>query len=172
MFGVVWDYYNSKLKGKQYKQNISPKSHKTEIKFIAKGPVALGDKNLVSSAEFQEKFGLTNFCSKIFVKRGRTGNWQSHLLCLKRQSNCLPFSNQISNIHFRDAHQFSSSFNYVSYRFLFCAAAAEASAIEQVSLGEIDLELCCTFIIYDLAWKNLGAVKVKWTPSLFLFICQ
>ena len=28
------------------------------------------------------------------------------------------------------------------------------------------------FFIYDLAWKNLGTVIVKWTPSLFLFICQ
>ena len=35
MFGVVWDYYNSKLKGKQYKQNISPKSYKPEIKILA-----------------------------------------------------------------------------------------------------------------------------------------
>ena len=26
--------------------------------------------------------------------------------------------------------------------------------------------------VYDLAWKHLGAVIVKWTPSLFLFICQ
>ena len=34
-FGVVWDYYNSKLKGKQYKQNISTKSYKTEIKILA-----------------------------------------------------------------------------------------------------------------------------------------
>ena len=35
MFGVVGDYYSSKQKGKQYKQNISPKSYKTEIKIIA-----------------------------------------------------------------------------------------------------------------------------------------
>ena len=35
MFGVVWDYYNSKLKDKQYKQNSSPKSYKTEIKILA-----------------------------------------------------------------------------------------------------------------------------------------
>ena len=35
MFGVVWDYYNSKLKGKQYKQNTSPKSYKPEIKILA-----------------------------------------------------------------------------------------------------------------------------------------
>ena len=35
MFGVVWDYYNTKLTGKQYKQNISPKSYKTEIKILA-----------------------------------------------------------------------------------------------------------------------------------------
>ena len=35
MFGVVWDYYSSKLKGKQYKQNTSPKSYKTEIKILA-----------------------------------------------------------------------------------------------------------------------------------------
>ena len=31
--GVVWDYFSSKLKGKQNKQNTSPKSYKTEIKF-------------------------------------------------------------------------------------------------------------------------------------------
>ena len=36
MFDVVWDYYRSKLKpGKQYKQNTSPKSYKTEIKILA-----------------------------------------------------------------------------------------------------------------------------------------
>ena len=35
MFGVVWDYYSSKLKGKQYKHNNSPKSYKTEIKILA-----------------------------------------------------------------------------------------------------------------------------------------
>ena len=35
MFGAVWDYYSSKLKGKQYKQNTSPKSYKTEIKILA-----------------------------------------------------------------------------------------------------------------------------------------
>ena len=40
MFGVVWDYYSSKLKGKQYKQNISPKSHKTEIKILANADLA------------------------------------------------------------------------------------------------------------------------------------
>ena len=32
MFGVVWDYHSSKLKDKQYKQDIAPKSYKTEIK--------------------------------------------------------------------------------------------------------------------------------------------
>ena len=35
MFGVVWDYYSLKLKGKEYKQNISSKSYKTEIKLLA-----------------------------------------------------------------------------------------------------------------------------------------
>ena len=35
MFGVVWSYYSSKLKGKQYKQNSSPKSYITEIKIPA-----------------------------------------------------------------------------------------------------------------------------------------
>ena len=35
MFGVVWDYYSSKLKGKHYKQNTSPKSSKIEIKILA-----------------------------------------------------------------------------------------------------------------------------------------
>ena len=34
MFGVVWDYYSSKLKDKQYKQNTPPKSYKTEIKIL------------------------------------------------------------------------------------------------------------------------------------------
>ena len=32
MFGVVWDYYSLKQKGKQYKQNTSAESYKTEIK--------------------------------------------------------------------------------------------------------------------------------------------
>ena len=35
MFGVVWDYYSSKRKGKQPKQNTSSKSYKTEIKILA-----------------------------------------------------------------------------------------------------------------------------------------
>ena len=35
MFGVVCDYHSSKLKGKEYKQNTSPKSYKPEIKIIA-----------------------------------------------------------------------------------------------------------------------------------------
>ena len=35
MFGTVRDYYSSKLQGKQYKQNISPTSYKTEIKILA-----------------------------------------------------------------------------------------------------------------------------------------
>ena len=35
MFGVVWDYYNLKLKGKQYKQNILAKCYRTEIKILA-----------------------------------------------------------------------------------------------------------------------------------------
>ena len=33
MFGVV--YYSSKLKGKQYKLNTSPKKYKTEVKILA-----------------------------------------------------------------------------------------------------------------------------------------
>ena len=33
MFGVVWDYYSSKLKGKQYKRNTL-KNYKTEIKIL------------------------------------------------------------------------------------------------------------------------------------------
>ena len=40
MFGVVWVYYSSKLKGKQYKQNTSPKSYKTVIKIIANPELA------------------------------------------------------------------------------------------------------------------------------------
>ena len=40
MFGVVGDYYNSKLRGKQYKQNTTPKSYKTEIKIIANHELA------------------------------------------------------------------------------------------------------------------------------------
>ena len=35
MFGVVWDYYSSKLKGKQYKQNTVPKNYRTEIKMLS-----------------------------------------------------------------------------------------------------------------------------------------
>ena len=35
MFGVVWDYYSSKLKGKQYEQNTTQKSYKTKIKILA-----------------------------------------------------------------------------------------------------------------------------------------
>ena len=35
MFGVVWDYYSSKLKGKQYKQITQSKSYESEIKILA-----------------------------------------------------------------------------------------------------------------------------------------
>ena len=35
MFGVVWDYYSSKLEGKEYKQSTPPRSYKTEIKILA-----------------------------------------------------------------------------------------------------------------------------------------
>ena len=38
--GVVWDYYGSKLKGKQYKQNTSPKNYKIEIKILANPALA------------------------------------------------------------------------------------------------------------------------------------
>ena len=41
MFGVVWDYYSSKLKCKQYKQNTSAKSYKTEIEILANSGLAL-----------------------------------------------------------------------------------------------------------------------------------
>ena len=34
MLSAVWDYYSSNLKGKQYKQNTTPKSYKTEIKIL------------------------------------------------------------------------------------------------------------------------------------------
>ena len=40
MFGEVWVYYNLTLQGKQYKQNTSPKSYKTEIKILANLGVA------------------------------------------------------------------------------------------------------------------------------------
>ena len=35
MFGVIWDYYSSKLKGKQNKQNTSPKSYKIAVKSLS-----------------------------------------------------------------------------------------------------------------------------------------
>ena len=35
MFGVAWDYYRSKLEGKQYKQNTSPKKYKSDIKILS-----------------------------------------------------------------------------------------------------------------------------------------
>ena len=35
MFGVACDHFTSKLKGKQYKQNTSPKSYKSKIKILA-----------------------------------------------------------------------------------------------------------------------------------------
>ena len=39
-FGVVWDYYRSKLKDKQYKENASTKNYKTEIKILANSGLA------------------------------------------------------------------------------------------------------------------------------------
>ena len=35
MLGAVWDYYSSKLKFTQYKQNTSLKYYKAEIKILA-----------------------------------------------------------------------------------------------------------------------------------------
>ena len=35
MFGGIWDYYSLKLQVRQYKQNSSPESYKTEIKILA-----------------------------------------------------------------------------------------------------------------------------------------
>ena len=55
MFGVVWDYYSSKLKGKQYKQNTSPKSYKTEIKIVANARNHFGT---VGKLQFKFKFLL------------------------------------------------------------------------------------------------------------------
>ena len=40
MLDVVWDYYSSKLKGKQYKHNTSPKSYNTQIKILANPELA------------------------------------------------------------------------------------------------------------------------------------
>ena len=34
MFGEVWDYYSSKVTGKEYKQDTPSKSYKTEIKIL------------------------------------------------------------------------------------------------------------------------------------------
>ena len=42
MFGVAWDYYSSKLKGKQYKQTTTAESYKTEMKIIANPSLAPG----------------------------------------------------------------------------------------------------------------------------------
>ena len=58
MSGVVWDYYSSKLKGKQYKQNTTSKSYKPEIKIIANpgfeqpGPGGGGVSNLCIPLSF------------------------------------------------------------------------------------------------------------------------
>ena len=35
MFGVIWDYCSSKLKGKQYKQSTTAKSYNIEIEILA-----------------------------------------------------------------------------------------------------------------------------------------
>ena len=40
MFGAVWDYYSSKQKDKQYKQNTSPIRYKTEIIILANPELA------------------------------------------------------------------------------------------------------------------------------------
>ena len=65
MFGVVWYYYSLELKGKQCKQNTSPKSYKTEIKLLAKsgfeqlGPVFL----FVMVSKLHERdFGFNKSC--------------------------------------------------------------------------------------------------------------
>ena len=39
-FGVFLEYYSSKLKGKQYKQNTSPKPCKADIKILANAGLA------------------------------------------------------------------------------------------------------------------------------------
>ena len=56
MFDVVWDYYSSKLKGKQAKRNTTPKSYKTEIKIIANPGLALSGFEQPSPGELAGKF--------------------------------------------------------------------------------------------------------------------
>ena len=59
-------------------------------------PVALGDKNFVSSAEIQEKFWfLTNFYSKILVKRGRAGD---NLIFYAKSDNLIFYAENVNQI--------------------------------------------------------------------------
>ena len=70
MFGVVWDYYNSKLKGKQYKQNISPKSYKPEIKILANPGLAYRALNNPAQGDTVVlKRKLSPFCDIRFLHR-------------------------------------------------------------------------------------------------------
>ena len=54
MFGVVWDYHSSKLKDKQYKQDIVPKSYKTEIKNLANPGLAKSGFEQPSPGSYKE----------------------------------------------------------------------------------------------------------------------
>ena len=80
------------------------------------GPVALGDKNIVSSAEFPKKI----FLEQIFVS-----NFLLNAVALG--SDNLIFMPKTSI-------KLSALFS-VSYCFFFCAAAAEASVIKEVGSG-------------------------------------
>jgi len=42
MIFIVWDYSNSALKDKQYKQKTSPKSYKTQVKILVNPEIAIG----------------------------------------------------------------------------------------------------------------------------------
>ena len=59
MFGVVWDYYSSKLKGKQYQQNTTPKSYNTELKILANpGLAKLGSEQPGPDPEFSKEYSM------------------------------------------------------------------------------------------------------------------
>ena len=51
MFSVLWDYYSLKLKGKQYKQNTTPKSYKAQITIFANPGLGFGNQALNNPAQ-------------------------------------------------------------------------------------------------------------------------
>ena len=88
MLGVVWDYYSSKLKGKQNKQNTSPRSYKIENKILANPGLAWsgfeqpgpGQYAIANGSKTVLKYPTTAFKS--------TWKYEKLAICYRRPRTC------------------------------------------------------------------------------------